>query len=441
MHMRAGKCPITEGPIRAWTVDTIGRLEFGDSPDGNGQNPVVEGAGMMIGVWDWGRVKEHLRSGWRSTEVLAPRKGEPPLKWHLRVRKANEEMMHLDVCKGASIVQSEITHAAAAAAGFPHYCTYRVQVKGTREESDFRAKGVDVIRHTSARGTGGGELPSWERPDVLLGMKDAKRLEGYLRAGWCEDRVTPGGLPKRDRTASACHEEELASSRTRAATGGVIRRARVRPHIAAGVLKLQKYADDTTVRLQRAPRSNQPGAGERGPGKREKEKWTYIQKIRTGAGGTGTELTVLFDSRALHTVILHAAAARAALVPGGEKRWVMSLNSGEMDESSCRYSVPMVDCQGNVRLLKARGVDYTIYTKERKVPPTASAVFTEMEGSASRAHQAAGMVDMIVGVCYSMWHPRKVCDSWQTEDNLTLMRLKFPPRYMVRETTPTKRRA
>ncbi len=88
---------------------------------------------MMIGVWDWGRVKEHLRSGWRSSEVLAPRKGGPPLKWHLRVRRTNGEMMHLDVCKGASIVQSEITHAAAAVAGFPHFYTYRVQVKGTRE--------------------------------------------------------------------------------------------------------------------------------------------------------------------------------------------------------------------------------------------------------------------------------------------------------------------
>jgi hypothetical protein len=173
----------------------------------------VEGADMMIGVWDWGRVKEHLRSGWRSAEVLAPRKGGPPLKWHLKVRKTNGETMHLDVCKGASTVQSEITHAAAAVAGLPHCYTYRVQVKGTREESVFRAKGVDVIRHTSARGTGGGELPSWERLDVLLGMKDAERLEGYLRAGWCEDRVTQGGLPRRNRTASACLEEELANSR------------------------------------------------------------------------------------------------------------------------------------------------------------------------------------------------------------------------------------
>ncbi len=148
----------------------------------------------------------------------------------------------------------------------------------------------------------------------------------------------------------------------------------------------------------------------------------------------------MFDNNTPHTLILHTAAARAALAPVGQRWWVMSPDSGEMDESSCGYSVPLMDCRGNVHFLKARGVDYTIYTKERKVPSTASAVFTEMEASASRAHQAAGMVDLIVGQDQYKWHPRKVCDSWQAEDNLTLMRSEFPPRYIARETTLTKHR-
>jgi hypothetical protein len=206
-------------------------------------------------------------------------------------------------------------------------------------------------------------------------------------------------------------------------------------------LNVQKYADDTTVRLQGVPRSSQPEAGERGPRKREEEKWTYIQTIRTGAGGTGTALKVMFDINTPHTLILHAAAARAALPPKGHEKWVMSPDSGEMDESSCGYRVPLAGWRGNTHLLKARGVDYTIYAKERRVPTAAAAVFTEMEGKASKAHQAAGMVDLIVGQDNSLWHPRKACDSWQVEDNLTLMRSEFPPGYMVRETVPTKRRA
>ena len=149
----------------------------------------------------------------------------------------------------------------------------------------------------------------------------------------------------------------------------------------------------------------------------------------------------MFDSSALHTLILHTAAARAALAPDKQKKWVMSPDSGKMEESSCGYSVPLMDCRGNVHFLKARGVDYTIYSNQREVPPTASAVFTEMQGSASHAHQAAGMVDLIIGQGYGMWHPQKVCDSWQTEDNLTLMRSEFPPRWMVRETVPTERKA
>jgi hypothetical protein len=205
-------------------------------------------------------------------------------------------------------------------------------------------------------------------------------------------------------------------------------------------LRLQKYADDTTLRPRRVLRPNQLVTGERRPGKKEKEKWTYIQRIRTGAEGTGTELKVMFDKNTPHTLILHAAAARAALVPRGRERWVMSPDSGEMDESSCRYSIPLVDCQGNVHLLRARGVDYPIYAKERKVPLTAATAFTEMKGEASRAHQAAGMVDPIVGHNHAMWHPLRVGDSWLAKDNLTLMRSEFPPRYMVQETTLTKRR-
>ncbi len=183
VHIRAGACPITEGPIRTWTVEAIRQLEPGDSPDGSGQNPVVEGAVMLIGLRYWDRVEKHLRSGWRSIEMQAPRKGEMPLKWHLNTRKMSSEEVYLDVCKGAGIEISEITHEAAEMMGLPQGSAYQVHVKGTRVGSNFRTKGVSFIRRTAARGTGCGELPAWERPNVLLGMKDAERLEGYLRAG------------------------------------------------------------------------------------------------------------------------------------------------------------------------------------------------------------------------------------------------------------------
>jgi hypothetical protein len=234
VHVKAGTCPITEGPIHAWTVESIGPLEPRDSLDGSGWNPVVDGADMLIGLWDWGRVEEHLRSEWRSAETQAPRKGEQPLKWHLSTRKMSGEEMHLDVCKGAGIETSEITHEAPAMAELPRNSAYRVHVKGTRAGSDFRAKGVGIIRRTAARGTGSGELPAGERPDVLLGVEDAKRLEGYLRAGWCEDRETRGGLPtrraRRDDAASVCFGDKPASGNAVAAVGEATERLGVEFH-------------------------------------------------------------------------------------------------------------------------------------------------------------------------------------------------------------------
>jgi len=41
---------------------------------------------------------------------------------------------------------------------------------------------------------------------------------------------------------------------------------------------------------------------------------------------------------------------------------------------------------------------------------------------------------MIIGKDNHRWQPLHVCDSWQPEDNLTLMRLDFPPQNIVRET-------
>jgi len=193
-------------------------------------------------------------------------------------------------------------------------------------------------------------------------------------------------------------------------------------------LEHQAYTDDTTTRARRSSplETRKHGFEENG--------WTYVQRIRTSVEGQGVELKVMFNNNTPHLLILYTAAARAALVAVWGEKLVMSPDSGEPEESLCKYAVPLVDWKGSTHWLKARGVGYTAYAGERKVPHKAAALFSEMEGKASRAHQAAGMVDLIIGKNQQKWQPQKVCDSWRAEDNLTLMRSEFPPRYIVRET-------
>ncbi len=236
----------------------------------------------------------------------------------------------------------------------------RLCLPSPRERDQDRVRlpreGVGIIHSTAARGTGSGELPAWERLDVLLGMEDAKRLEGYLRAGWCKDRETRGGLPAQEArwnvAASVCFGDKPAGGTAMAAAGEATEQFGVEFREAARVLRHQADGDDATTRTEEAMRPNQPKAEERGSGKKEKEMWTYVQRIRKGVEGQGVELKVMFDNNMPHTPILNTAATRAALDPVWKRKLVMSPDSKEPEESLCKYSVRLVDWQVNTHLLR-----------------------------------------------------------------------------------------
>jgi hypothetical protein len=418
MHVRAITGWAGRAPVQAWIVGAIGPLDPGDSPDGGGQNPVVEGADMLIGLWDWDRVEGELRCGWRNREIQAPRAGETPRRWHLDTQKADGEKASLDVYKGTGTKKSEITHDSAEKLGFSRSATYHICAKGTRAKTWIRAKGVNFIHLTAAGGIKSGRPLVWERPDMLLSQSDAEQLEGFLYSGWCRDQEP--------------HEEESISGGTIARIKGAEGQHGGEPHEVIQNLEQRVYADDTTAK---AEKSGQFETGRHGSGE---EGWTYVQRIRTGVDSQGVELKVMFDNSTPHSLILYTAAARAALVPVWGKKLVISPDSGEPEESLCKYAVPLVSWTGSKHWLKARGVGYTVYAGRKKVPHGAAVLFPEMEGKASKAHQAAGMVDLVIGKDQQKWQPPKVCDSQRVEDNLTLMKSEFPPRYIVRETRRTE---
>ncbi len=145
---------------------------------------------------------------------------------------------------------------------------------------------------------------------------------------------------------------------------------------------------------------------------------------------------MMFDAKLPRTLISYEAASDAALNPSGSEKFVVGAHI-DIDWSECRYTLPLVDSGGHTRLLKAGGVEYTVYSSPTIVPPNASTVFPEMAGPPSSTHQKDGIVHMIVGRDYLQWHPRRVRESPRAADNLTLFASRFPPEYMVKQTVLT----
>jgi hypothetical protein len=118
--------------------------------------------------------------------------------------------------------------------------------------------------------------------------------------------------------------------------------------------------------------------------------WTYVQRIRTGLDGKGVELKVMFDNNAPRSLILYTAAARAALVPVWGRELVISPDSGEPEESMCKYAVPLVSWSGSKQWLKARGVTCTAYAEKKKVPRGALHCFQKWRGRHPRPINSLG---------------------------------------------------
>jgi hypothetical protein len=136
------------------------------------------------------------------------------------------------------------------------------------------------------------------------------------------------------------------------------------------------------------------------------------------------------------TLISYEAASDAALNPSGDAKFVVGADI-DVDWSECRFTIPMVNSGGSSRYLKARGVEYTVYSGATIIPPNAPAVFPEMAGPPSTAHQSEGIVHVIVGRDNLQWHLRRVRESPRVADNLTLFASRFPPEYMVKQTVLT----
>ncbi len=64
-----------------------------------------------------------------------------------------------------------------------------------------------------------------------------------------------------------------------------------------------------------------------------------------------------------------------------------------VEQLQVQYTVPVMDWTGSTQLIKARGVNYTVYMEARRVPVEDAA---EMTKRALKAHQTEDQLDMVI---------------------------------------------
>jgi hypothetical protein len=116
-------------------------------------------------------------------------------------------------------------------------------------------------------------------------------------------------------------------------------------------------------------------------------------------------MKVMFDAKLPGTLISYEAASDAALNPSINLKFVVGADI-DVDWSECQFTIPMVDCEGRTRLLKARGVEYrgveyTVCSSATIVLPNAPMVFPEIAGPPSTANQNEGIMHVSVATICS----------------------------------------
>ncbi len=93
--------------------------------------------------------------------------------------------------------------------------------------------------------------------------------------------------------------------------------------------------------------------------------------------------------------------------------------------------MPVLDWKGRGEWIKARGVSYVTPSEQRDMPEGAREVFPEIPWSSVTVSQAAGPVDMIIGLDNPEWMPVPVLE--EPYEQFTLMWTSLSLRCILRD--------
>jgi hypothetical protein len=155
------------------------------------------------------------------------------------------------------------------------------------------------------------------------------------------------------------------------------------------------------------------------------------QQVPLEVNGNVGFVHVLYDWETPNTLMRIEAARRMNLQSIRIPRRAIKGYQGVGTITDSAYCVPLLDADGNVRVIRAYGVEEIAIVVRTRLPPVAVEIFPIIRLAAPWMETRAGHVDLLIGLDNEQWLPTHVEDSWDPDDDMRLMKSAFGHRYMI----------
>jgi hypothetical protein len=95
------------------------------------------------------------------------------------------------------------------------------------------------------------------------------------------------------------------------------------------------------------------------------------------------------------------------------------------------YYLPLMDADGNIQVIRAYGVEEIAVVARTRLPPLAREIFPVIRVAMPWMETGAGHVELLIGLDNKQWLPVHIEDSWDSDDDMRLMKSVFGHRYMI----------
>ncbi len=147
--------------------------------------------------------------------------------------------------------------------------------------------------------------------------------------------------------------------------------------------------------------------------------------------GNLTSLHTLYDWESPNTLVRIESARRIGLQGMRAQRQAIKGYQGVGTITDSVDYLPLLDVDGNIRVIRAHRVDEITVVARTRLPPIAREIFPVIRAYMPWMETGAGHVELLIGLDNRQWLPAHVEDSWDPDDDMRLMRSTFSHRYMI----------